>query len=494
MRLRSTLALCTVTLTAAAAMVPVASATAQVPRRSARPLMRASYPARGARIAVPRAFLGISQDWSSLLETIGTPDGDPNPLYHVLVSNLAAYGGGQPTLSLDGVAAWGQAQDPGSSFQTVTNELAASEGITPQQLILGIDMATTRPAVARTEIAAWQSTLPRVVRAYDLTDDIDAYSDACTDESSYTALFERFSASLAGAGETPPLAGGCGYNQASRFLTAAHKLVSLYVQHSYVGSACNVEGQPWPMTSTQRPTIARLLSPGAALATAADNRAAARVSHRYNLPYQFTDWQSYGCGGLAGVTNTFASALWGVDEMFLDASEGVRGIDVHLTSPSYAPFELTSQPNGTLAAQIEPLYYAMLLFAQATGERSQILEGVSNEAHAARGANVRLWATEDQSRTLRFLVIDKDLHRSGWVRIHVRHAIGAATVERLVARRPSTTAPVYLGGQTFGTGPTRTAQLTGHVARHEVKPTNGTYTFHIRRATAALLVVPASSD
>lgn len=93
----------------------------------------------------------------------------------------------------------------------------------------------------------------------------------------------------------------------------------------------------------------------------------------------------------------------------------------------------------------------------------------------------------------RFLLIDKDLHRSGFVRIHVRGGTGTATVERLVGRGPATTAPVYIGGETFGSGPTVSAQLVGSAHHQTVTPKKQTYTFYIRRATAPVLVVPASS-
>src|SRR5205807_8152509 len=51
--------------------------------------------------------------------------------------------------------------------------------------------------------------------------------------------------------------------------------------------------------------------------------------HGAGLPLRVDEINSVACGGAAGVSNTFASALWALDTMFALVRTGVDGVNVH---------------------------------------------------------------------------------------------------------------------------------------------------------------------
>ena len=68
-----------------------------------------------------------------------------------------------------------------------------------------------------------------------------------------------------------------------------------------------------------------------------------------------------------------ASALWGTDMLFGLADAGVRNVNFHTwTGALYAPVDFAVH-RGHVAAQVRPLFYAMLLFDRATPHGSRLL-------------------------------------------------------------------------------------------------------------------------
>jgi hypothetical protein len=168
-------------------------------------------------------------------------------------------------------------------------------------------------------------------------------------------------------------------------------------------------------------------------------------------------------GGVAGISNTFASALWALDTMFEFARAGIAGVNFH-TFPG-ARYALYSGP-GPHGWLVYPEYYGLLMFARAAPAGAQLLS-VRGGPPAGGARPVKVWATRSADGTLRITVINKDVvpHRvvlgGGGV-----PASRTATLTRLSARgRPSAspscpaayartglcaTGGVRLGGATFG--------------------------------------------
>jgi len=91
-----------------------------------------------------------------------------------------------------------------------------------------------------------------------------------------------------------------------------------------------------------------------------------QVTRETGLPFRLAETNSCYGGGKEGVSDTFASALWGADYMFRIAQAGGIGVNFHGGGYGwYTPIA------GTRAKgfEVRPLYYGMRLFREAsTGE------------------------------------------------------------------------------------------------------------------------------
>jgi hypothetical protein len=134
-----------------------------------------------------------------------------------------------------------------------------------------------------------------------------------------------------------------------------------------------------------------------AVASAAQHQLALRVDET-NSAYGF---------GKPGVSDVFASALWGVDYLFSLAELGVAGVNVEMGTDGnggltcagvYLP--LCAQ-NGKFIAR--PLYYGMLMFHQAAVGRM-----VPVQAGTPLEANVTAHAAVGDDGTVRVIIINKE--------------------------------------------------------------------------------------
>ena len=106
-------------------------------------------------------------------------------------------------------------------------------------------------------------------------------------------------------------------------------------------------------------TIERLLKPNPRLEAEFAGMAATKADS--NLPFRLAETNSCYQGGKQGVSDTFASALWGADLMYQLAAAGGVGINFHGGGYGwYTPIAGTVADGFTA----RPLFYGMLLFAE----------------------------------------------------------------------------------------------------------------------------------
>lgn len=90
------------------------------------------------------------------------------------------------------------------------------------------------------------------------------------------------------------------------------------------------------------------------------------VGKAHHLPYRMAEGNSCYHGGKDGVSDVFASALWGADFMMLLAQLGVVGVNFHGGGQGfYTPIAGGSASNPLNA---RPLFYGMLLFREFQGK------------------------------------------------------------------------------------------------------------------------------
>jgi hypothetical protein len=253
-------------------------------------------------------------------------------------------------------------------------------------------------------------------------------------------------------------------------LKDAHRSLSLVSIHRYPYSGCRLAGP------RERPTIARLLGLRATTAMASSLRPLVAQARRYGLPLRLTELNSINCGGRAGISNAFASALWAPDALFALLRAGVSGVNLHVRADAInAPFSLG--PRG-LAAR--PLLYGLITFVQALGSDSSL---VAVRTRTRRPINLAVWAVRGAAGGLRVLLIDKSW-RPARVRLELGD-LGPLRIERLIAPSPAADGGVTLSGQRLS----RTGQWIGRARVQVVEPLHGAYELTVGKFSAALAVL-----
>ena len=161
------------------------------------------------------------------------------------------------------------------------------------------------------------------------------------------------------------------------------------------------------------------------------------------MPFRLAETNSCYGGGKQGVSDTFASALWGADYMFRIAQAGGMGVNFHGGGYGwYTPIA------GTRAKGFEarPIYYGMLLFRQVIG--LQLLESTLDTApdglrvYAARGG----WRERERGTWIAALNLNET--HAVQLRFAPPSREPRVSLARLRASSLSQTTGVTLGGAT----------------------------------------------
>ncbi len=449
--------------------------------------------------AMPPGFLGVSIEYRGLHVYTGRDPRAVNPVLIQLLRNLAP--GQAPVLRIGGDstdATWWPMRGvipPGGinygltkGWMRTTQALAASLSA---HLILGINMAAGRPALAAAEARALlQGIGRRYISAFELGNEPDIYNIFAwyrdrrgrvvySRPRSYrlSGLIRDFS-HLRAALPKVPLAGPAFSSLAwapglSTFIASEQRL-STVTLHRYPLRGCTALP-----TATGYPSIPNLLADSSSAGLAAAIAPSVAVAHQHGLPFRLDELNSASCSGRKGVSDTFAAALWMLDTLFNLAAQGVNGVNIHtLPGAAYEPFTF-SQHGRTWQAFVHPSYYGALMFAQAFPPGARLL-GTS-----APSGPVKVWATQSGSQT-RVVLINKDPSTPVQVQLQLPGNATPAVAQSLLAPSLAATSGVTYGGQTFDPL-TTTGQLGGAPITAPIAPVLGTYTVELPAASALLL-------
>jgi len=466
-----------------------------------------------ASVPIPRSFAGLSIEYPSTQDYFGTP-GKPNVAFIQLLRTLGQNGAGPPTIRLggnSGDASWwnpdGAARPPGvdtdltppwlSTLGTVSRESGA-------RFVLGGNFAIADAANAVSYLGAAVAALPKgAIEAFEIGNEADLYDRASTFHvgnltltrpqrrpvgygvPQYLAEADRYVAALNAARgpDWPPLAvGGFAQHawqvQAPAILAHLGSAARYFQSHGYPLNRCRtarVPGDRWRKA---------LLGPTGTLPVARAGRLVREVRPR-GVSVRVSEINSATCGGAQGVSDSFASALWGADVLFGMAEAGVVGVNLHSWSGAwYSPIAFTPPAAGSVAT-VHPLLYGMLLFDRAVVNGARLLR-----VNQRRSDPVKVWATRDRKRTVRVVVMNKDPRRATVVSLKLPRRLGTGRLQRLAAPKLASRSGVTFAGQSFERGPFD-GRLHGAARQSRVKPRGRTYSIRLGPASAALLTVRA---
>ena len=165
------------------------------------------------------------------------------------------------------------------------------------------------------------------------------------------------------------------------------------------------------------------------------------ASQSVHVPWRMCETASFSGGGKAGVSDTFASALWALDYLFVLASYGCSGVNME-TGVSHLGLVSKYTPiSDDLAGHhgAAPEYYGLLAFALAA-KGEQIALNCDGG-----GINLTAYATRAVSGAVTLTVINKDLGRDAAVEV-TGIAPRQAKAMRLTGPSLTATSDVSLGG------------------------------------------------
>lgn len=345
---------------------------------------------------------------------------------------------------------------------------------TGSKVILNVNAAAHDPEMALQVIEAAERVLPTdSLSAVAIGNEPNLYSsgyDGITRNNAtwvkkfnavrYDTLYSLYASLLQRHTEMPMLAGPELSAPTAPWLTSllTHDpgQVGLATEHYYAYNACVAVG------SSSYPELHKYFRPTNIAQATAAMQPAIQAAHNAGIPYRLTELGSSTCLGLPLVTDTFATSLWGLDQLFQFVAAGVNGVNFHLRA---------AQPNSAIQANsaglsAEPLLYGIAAFASTLGPDAQL-----EEISGVLPSDVKVWAVQSGNGWSLALINDTT-HRE-------RVRVAMPTTQPMVVRALTAPTP-WSGSATFG-GQTISADgtWTGTLHSSTVTPVTGDYWFTI---------------
>ena len=447
------------------------------------PLETATVDPTKPGVQIPATFMGFSHEWSGAAALMGTT-GSANPIYRQLVKNLLAYGGG-PLIVRIGGNSTDRTGEPMAGAVAPMAQLYEDIGA---KFALGVNLGSDDVSLATDQAKYYVANMPAgSLLAIEIGNEPDLYYKNGHRGSTYTftdyfadfATWQMAILPLLPSGVKlmgPAWSSTSSLSNLPAFLGQEQPNLSIVSQHYYAGNQCNGKTNP--------PDY--LLIDSSATKGAAAVASSVAAAHADGLPFRMGEMNSIACGGEAGISDAFGSALWAADTLFEFASVGVDGVNFHTgNGGGYALFVFNESTNNgvtTYSVQsVRPEYYGLLFFQQAAPAGAKLLPVM-----AATSANLKTWATIDSKGTVRVVLINKDESAEGATNISLA-GYGTATVSRMMAPSYQATTGVTLGGQTFDGTTDGTAQGAGY--GETISPSNGTYSVAMPATSAAIITI-----
>jgi hypothetical protein len=429
----------------------------------------------------PADFLGLSFEMRSLPAIAADArSGDLVALLRSLGHGVLRFGG----VSADEAAAWTGGGGPLPSWARVAitpgdlQGLAALARATGWRVLLTVNLGHYDPTVAAAQAAAAWAALGPYLAGIEIGNEPDRYVRKSLrapgwDFAAYRAQAAAYAAAIARAAPGVALVGpdpSTGAVGLRWLAAAAHMLpLRLLSDHYYPLSSCGYA-----------PTIAELLSASVRRQERERLAQMLTIAHAAHRAVRIDEANSISCEGRAGVSNTFAGALWALDYTARALTAGAAGLNFHdlpakpgaysaLVNAGPAP-AMTGSPSSPLPAttgtpssplsrspprptdlRAAPEWYALLAARELPG--SQPLH-----ARAVGAAPGELSAYAFRARDGRLRIVLVDYAPPGAAPLAVQLQVPRATsagasrytsgsVLRLTASSPAAGSGVRLGGR-----------------------------------------------
>ena len=482
-RARRTAALAAIGVTAGAGLLVFASTPSGAPEAVA---VSATLDLRHPGRPVPRSFNGLSFELTSLREIARFwRRGNMVALLRSLGPGVLRFGGA----SADTRIAWTDRATPLPQWASTgleagdLRELKPLADRTGWRIMLTIGLAHFDVRAAAREAAAAKAALGGSLAGIELGNEPNSYAEHGLRTlpwrfPQYAGEARAYWRAIAKAAPGIPLVGPdvSGSRIFKRWGRAEARRLhpAVLTAHHY----------PLGCRQVPAPTIEALLSPHVRGLEGASVARFMAVSHASATPFRLDEANTVSCGGVSGVSDTFASALWATDYSARAMAAGMAGVNLHGNPANCAGYTPLCAPTsqGLLRGELraQPEWYALLLDRALIGDRP-VRTIVSGEG----GANLDLTALQSRDGSLHVVVVDDDPLEDPptVVSLHVGKRFGAASLLALTAPSPAAESGVKLGGGTVaGDGRWHQPAALPHSANH-----GGTVKVELAPSSAMLL-------
>jgi hypothetical protein len=398
---------------------------------------------------VPKRFLGLSFEMAALGQLAQYAEhGDLVRLLRSLGPGVLRFGG----ITADENVAWTDAATPRPAWATSTigPEQMKALGVLARrsgwQVLLTVGLAHYEPAAAAREVAAAHHALGRYLAAVEIGNEPNAYGShgfrqlpwiAQGYEEEVSSYREAIDALTPGVPIAGPDVSGSGIFPEWGEEEALSQKPALLTGHHY----------PLGCAQTPAPSIETLLSPAIRGREAQSLETYVSLSRQYGIPFRLDEANSVSCGGVPGISDTFASALWATGYITQAMAAGAAGINLQgnpTNCVGYTPLcapDPAALASGSLRAQ--PDWYALLLTSSLAGEDplpTTITEGSPNLVAASFAGPDHL---------LKVVLADDEPAGASplALRLNVGAGLSVGRILRLTAPSQSATGGVLLGGR-----------------------------------------------
>ena len=454
---------------------------------------------------IPTGFLGLSLEFTSIEAYAGNDPSALNPAFEQLIRNITP--GQMPVLRIGGdTSDWSWIPVPhmkrplGVRVNLDRTWLRVMSGLSravDARLILGVNLEANNRRLTRYEARTFLQRIGKQsIAALELGNEPELYGSLAWfvlhhrkyygrphgyNYADYLKDVKRMLKVLPASALAGPAVGSPKWiGKTRRFVPAASPRLSIITIHHYPLQQCFK-----PPSSVWYPTVAHLFAPRSSRGLANSVAPTVALAHRHRLLLRVDEMNSMSCGQGKSAASEFASALWSVDALFEMARVGVDGVNFFSNPRAPAQLFVFDHPGSHAAANVQPVYYGLMMFAQAAPPGSRLLH-ISGSS-----PGLTVWATRTHDGTVRMALINENGAGAPVLSLRIPGQRAIGSLSRLQAPHLESTRRITLGGQTFGSA-TRTGKLHGHPTLIRIVPRNGKYHVKIPAASAALLTVPAT--
>lgn len=450
-------------------------------------------------VVVPKSFTGLSIDYQSIPYYTGNAEKGINQIFIRLLSNLGTFGNGQGVLRISRGSdySWwnpgslpkpkGIIYDINYDWITATTEIARQSGI---KFILGLNFAQGDPKLGKDWMFVTSKLFPKnSILAYEAADSPELFTNKVSygDDNKSIILkssawnFEQFNLEynnyLIRLNEMinipAELAGPAFINK--EWLANLNQFVELNKNQLNI-----VTQKIYPLGKTY--SYKDIIAQSTIINQIESVKEYVNEANANSLKYRISEL-NISETGIANVSNSFYSALWMADFLFELANAGVCGVNIHNTGISYAnAFNFYWRDDNKTVAHVNPVYYGLILFSDATQNSSTLLS-----TDIKTDYNIKAWSSIDSLGNTRITIINKDEIAAGKISIKVNGADEKGELIRLESEKVTDSLGVRFAGKTFDA--TNDGVLSGTYKFESIIPMDGTYEITIPKLSAAVLTI-----